>query len=162
MAALAMSEHEPLPLQSCSSQRFVYAGAMKRLLRKTPFHIVNVTYKNGGFANHLSARKWSIEIAEDRIRLSFDLSPNQARGSEQSNSFFDASELEENFAGVEFFQLEKTDWLVKGLDYALTEVTAAAQFDFELLFKSGTARTFPVWLNVDEHSLWFHTSPETA
>jgi hypothetical protein len=155
-----MSEHEPLPLQSCSPQRFVYAGAMKRLLRKTAFHIVNVTYKNGGFTNNLSAREWSIETTGDRIRLSFDLSPNQARGSEQSNSFFDASELEENFAGVEFFQLEKADWLVKGLEYALTEVTAAAQFDFELLFKDGTARIFPVWLNMDEYSLWFHTSPE--
>jgi hypothetical protein len=133
---------------------------MKRLLRKTAFHIVNVTYKNGCFTNNLSAREWSIEITGDRIRLLFDLSPNQARGSEQSNTFFDASELEENFAGVVFFQLEKADWLVKGLEYALTEVAAAAQFDFELLFKDGGARIFPVWLNVDEHSLWFHTSPE--
>jgi hypothetical protein len=133
---------------------------MKRLLRKTAFHIVNVTYRNGGFTNNLSAREWSIETMGARIRLSFDLSPNQARGSEQSNSFFDARELEEKFAGVEFFQLEKADWLVRGLEYALTEATRPAHFEFELLFKDGTVRSFPVWLNVDEHSVWFHTSPE--
>jgi hypothetical protein len=131
---------------------------MKKLIRKTPVLIGNVTYESGDYSNNLHARDFATEIIGKTMILSFDLSPSQADGSEASNGFEDAEVLKREFTKVRFIQLDRDNWLEEGL---LAAVRDASQLEVQMTFKDGTVRRIPVTLDLkDEHAFWLNATKD--
>lgn len=83
---------------------------MKRVLRKTSILFGNVTYQSGDYSNNLHASNITVEVLGTRIVLSLDISPNQPRGSENSNSYLDAEDLKRKSESLEFVQIYRESW----------------------------------------------------
>jgi len=135
---------------------------MKRVLRKTPIVIGNVTYQSGDFSNNLHASNIAVEVVEHRVILSLDLSPSQPRGSKHSNSFLDAEDLKEKFESLKFVQLHREPWLEDGLLAASRKAKQPPALEIVLTFKDGSARTMRATLKPDEHNFWIYRKGEGA
>jgi hypothetical protein len=133
-----------------------YTDRMKQVLRKTSIIVGNVTYQSGDFSNNLHASNITVEVLDNRVILSLDLSPSQPRGSENSNSYFDAEDLKEKFESLKFVQLDRESWLEKGLQSAVREAKEPARLELEIMFKDGSIRTMPATLDPDEHNFWIY------
>ena len=127
-----------------------YTGAMKRVLRKTSILFGNVTYQSGDFSNNLHASDITVEVLDNRIILSLDLSPGQPRGSENSNSHLDAEALKEKFESLKFVQMHRESWLEDGLRSAMREAKEPRSLELEVVFKDGSVRKMPATLKPDE------------
>jgi hypothetical protein len=140
-----------------------YTGAMKRVLRKTSILFGNVTYHSGDFSNNLHASDITVEVLDNRIILSLNLSPSQPRGSENSNSHLDAEALKEKFESLKFVQMHRESWLEDGLRSAMREAKEPRSLELEVVFKDGSVRKMPATLKPDESDFWIYrktNSPE--
>jgi hypothetical protein len=129
---------------------------MKQVLRKTSIVVGNLTYQNGDFSNNLHASDITVEVLDNRVILSLDLSPSQPRGSENSNSYLDAENLKEKFESLKFVQLDREPWLEKGLWSAEKAAKKPPTLELEIMFKDGSIRTMPATLKPDEHNFWIY------
>ena len=137
----------------CASR---YTDRMKQVLRRTSIKVGNVTYQSGDFSNNLHPSNITIEVLDDRVILSLDLSASQPRGSENSNSYLDAEVLREKFESLKFVQLDREAWLEKGLRSAVREAKEPATLELEIMFKDGSIRSMPATLEPYEHNFWIY------
>lgn len=129
---------------------------MKEVLRKKSTIVGNITYESGDFSNNLHASNIAVEVIENRVVFSLDLSPSQPRGSSGCNSYLDVENLKRKFESLKFLQMGRDPWLEKGLRSAAEGVTRPASLEVEFTFKDGTVRTMPVTLKRGERCFWFY------
>jgi hypothetical protein len=135
---------------------------MKRVLRKTSILFGNVTYQSGDCSNNLHASDITVEVLGNRIILSLDLSPNQVRGSENSNSYLDAEDLKRKSESLKFIQMHREPWLEDGLRGALKEAEKPPSLELELVFKDGSIRKMPASLKPDDSDFWFYRKTDLS
>lgn len=125
---------------------------MKRSVRKKTSG-VSVTYKNGNFSNNLIGNNFELDLRENIIEFHLSLEPNLRVRNKESNCFFDAKELIEDFTLLKELQIDEE----KIYEEVSSKLKSNPDLPWKLTLHFGSDGSYSheTKPEVDKPSVWF-------